>query len=239
MRLKHFIPTFLLLTIFSSTTITEKTQKPSLIAATVHIEPTAAMKVSSLYNNIQNNSDSMPNLESFSQAIAGFYDLKTKGVITKNILTIIDFSLSSTIKRLWVIDLSNNTVLLHSVVAHGINSGLKYANSFSNAGNSNKSCLGFFATGESYIGKNGLSLKLDGLEKGVNDHARSRAVVVHGASYANSNILNSQNYLGRSQGCPAVPEKLNAKLIAIIKEKSCLFIYHLSRDLQVLSRLVS
>ena len=238
--MNYYIPAFLLLLAsYSSSSSKEKITNRSLLASSLVIEPTMAMKVASVYNNIQINSESVPKIESFSQALAGFYELKSKGLVTKNILTIIDFSLSSTVKRLWVIDLTTNTVLLHSLVSHGINSGLEFANSFSNAGNSNKSSLGFFATGQPYKGKNGLSLKLDGLEKGTNDHARSRAVVLHGAYYANDNILNTQNYLGRSQGCPAVPEKLNSKLIAMIKDKSCLFIYHPSRDFQLLSKLMS
>ena len=194
------------------------------------IKPTTETKIEQVYHSIEKTTSDFPKIESFSQALEGFYGLKSKGKVTKDILTIIDFSLSSTTKRLWVIDLSTNTVLLHTLVSHGINSGLEYANSFSNHGNSFKSSLGLYVTGETYLGKNGLSLKLDGVEKGVNDHARDRGVVVHGAYYANPNILWTQNYLGRSQGCPAIPEKLNAKLISIIKDKSCLFIYHPSRQ---------
>lgn len=183
-----------------------------------------------IYETIAKTTDDLPKIESFSQALAGFYNLKASGKVSKDVITIIDFSLSSTTKRLWVIDLTTNTVLLHSLVSHGINSGLEYANSFSNRENSFKSSLGLYVTGESYIGKHGLSLKLDGMEQGVNDMARDRGVVVHGAQYANPNILNSQHYLGRSQGCPAIPEKLSTKMINIIKDKSCLYIYHPSRS---------
>lgn len=193
-------------------------------------EPSFATKAEILYNDLNNHNGSMPKIDAFTKALEGFYDLKSKGKFSKNILTIIDFSLSSTTKRLWVIDLAHNKILLNSLVSHGINSGLEFADSFSNKGNSLKSCLGFFVTGEKYVGKNGLSLKLDGLEKGTNDKARSRSVVVHGAYYANSDILQTQHYLGRSQGCPAVPEKVNKKLIEMIKNKSCLYIYHPSKS---------
>ena len=208
------------------TSVSNSKLKPTANA----VEPTMEMKVAATYNSLEKSTEHFPKIESFSQALEGFYGLKAKGKLTKDIITIIDFSLSSTTKRLWVIDLTTNTILLNSLVSHGINSGLEYATSFSNNENSFKSSLGLYVTGESYLGKNGLSLKLDGVEKGVNDHARDRGVVVHGAYYANPNILSTQNYLGRSQGCPAIPEKLNAKLISIIKGKSCFFIYHPSRE---------
>ncbi|MEO0060169.1 MAG: hypothetical protein RLZZ312_1816 [Bacteroidota bacterium] len=202
-------------------------------------EPTVLSNAENLYYSLNHKSESLPKIETFTNALSGFYNLKSRGLVSNNILTIIDFSLSSASKRLWVIDLSSNKILLNSLVAHGINSGLEFANSFSNQGSSNKSCLGFFVTGEKYIGKNGLSLKLDGLEKGTNDHARSRSVVVHGAYYANSDILQTQNYLGRSQGCPAVPQKINKKLIELIKNKSCLYIYHPSQKFSKKSKSVS
>lgn len=208
------------------TSVSNSKLKPTANA----VEPTMEMKVAATYNSLEKSTEHFPKIESFSQALEGFYGLKAEGKLTKDIITIIDFSLSSTTKRLWVIDLTTNTILLNSLVSHGINSGLEYATSFSNNENSFKSSLGLYVTGESYLGKNGLSLKLDGVEKGVNDHARDRGVVVHGAYYANPNILSTQNYLGRSQGCPAIPEKLNAKLISIIKGKSCFFIYHPSRE---------
>jgi hypothetical protein len=120
-----------------------------------------------------------------------------------------------------------------------MNSGGEYATRFSNAPDSNKSSLGFFTTGETYTGKHGLSLKLDGQERGINDNARQRAVVMHGAKYANPSILKSQGFLGRSQGCPAIPEGLKNKIIETIKGKSCLFIYHPSSNYEIASKLVS
>ncbi|WP_317128614.1 murein L,D-transpeptidase catalytic domain family protein [Flavobacterium supellecticarium] len=181
----------------------------------------------------------MPKLESFSKALEGFYQLKEQGLIKKDILTLIDFSLSSAQKRLWVIDMATNTILLQSVVSHGRNSGDEFATQFSNENNSFMSSLGFYATGEVYQGKHGMSLRLDGLEYGINDNARNRAVVMHGADYANENIISKQGRLGRSQGCPAVPVALHKEIINLIKEKSCLFIYHPSRNYENKSKLIS
>ncbi len=202
--------------------------------ATTAVEANAATaletKISTVYQILQTNNASAPQIESFSHALKGFYALKEKGLVTKNILTIVDFSLSSNEKRLWVINLDNNTVLFNSLVAHGRNSGEEFAKSFSNAGESYKSSLGFYATGEIYTGKHGMSMKLDGLEKGVNDHARDRAVVMHGADYVSESFIRNNHRLGRSLGCPAIPEELTAKIVSVIKDGSCLFIYHPSQS---------
>jgi L,D-transpeptidase catalytic domain len=198
-----------------------------------------ATRIEIVYKSLDVNNFSTPDSKCFAKAMEGFYALKQRGLIQKDILTLVDFSISSAKKRLWVIDLSTNIILYNTFVAHGMNSGVEYANEFSNSSNSNKSSLGFYATGETYMGKHGLSLKLDGLEMGVNNNARSRAVVIHGADYANPTILKSQNYLGRSQGCPAIPEYIKKDIIKTIKDKSCLFIYHPTRNYQITSHLVS
>ena len=140
---------------------------------------------------------------------------------------------------MWIIDMNQNKIILNSLVAHGKNSGEEYADNFSNKNQSNKSSLGFFATGEVYQGKHGLSLKLDGLEKGINDNARQRDVVVHGADYVSENFIKNHKRLGRSQGCPAVPVELSKKIIETIKDKSCLFIYHPSENDVQSSKLIS
>lgn len=196
--------------------------------------------IEDVYNNLESNKLELPKLKSFEKGLLGFYALKEKGKINKNILTIIDFSLPSTAKRLWVIDLNTNTILYNTLVAHGINSGNVYAKSFSNKVDSNKSSLGFYATGESYVGKHGLSLKLDGLEKGINNNARKRAIVVHGAPYVSKKYANgNQTGLGRSFGCPALPQKLTKTIIAKIKNKSCLFIYAPDKTYATKSKLIS
>ena len=181
----------------------------------------------------------MPELKTFSEALKGFYLLKERGVIKKNILTLIDFSLSSNTKRLWVIDLTSNTILFNSLVAHGRNTGEEFASAFSNLNSSFKSSLGFYATGEIYQGKHGASLRLDGLENGVNDNARERGVVMHGADYVSESFIRNHKRLGRSQGCPAVPVELTNEIIQLIKDKSCLYIYHPSRNFAMEERLIS
>jgi hypothetical protein len=192
--------------------------------------PYSDTSIEIIYNNLNTNQFSLPKLESFKEALKGFYQMKEKGLVEKNILTLVDFSLSSNEKRLWVIDLETNTVLYHSLVAHGRNTGEEFANTFSNTFSSYKSSLGFYLTGEVYNGKHGMSLKLDGLEKGVNDNARSRGVVIHSANYVSNYFIKCNKRLGRSQGCPAIPKELLSDIVHTIKNKSCFFIYHPSRN---------
>ena len=196
-------------------------------------------KVEMLYNSLDANKYSLPSLKSFSIGFEGFELLKEQGKIRNNYLTIIDFTLSSKTNRLWVIDMNENKIVFNTLVAHGKNSGEDVATRFSNAIDSNKSSLGFFTTGETYIGQHGLSLKLDGLEYGINNNARQRAIVVHGADYVSKNFINQENRLGRSQGCPALPVGLSKKIIEVIKNKSCLFIYSASSGYEKKSKLIS
>lgn len=158
----------------------------------------------------------------FQKAIEGYQNISTKH---KNILTLIDFSQPSTAKRLFVFDLNKKKLLFSSVVSHGKNSGTNYATLFSNKVGSYQSSLGFYLTEQTYQGKNGYSLILNGLEKGFNDRAKQRAIVMHGASYANPSVANRTGRLGRSFGCPAIPENLVHPIIDTIKEGSVLFIY--------------
>ncbi|MGM8360516.1 murein L,D-transpeptidase catalytic domain family protein [Flavobacterium sp. ARAG 55.4] len=200
---------------------------------------TELSNVEEIYSDLNSANFSLPNLESFKEALVGFNKLKDQGKVTKNIITLIDFSLSANTKRLWVIDLDTRTILLHSLVAHGRNTGQEYASSFSNAAESYKSSLGFYLTAEVYNGKHGKSLRLDGIEKGINDNARNRAVVVHGANYVSNSFIQNNKRLGRSLGCPAVPVEVTNKLIETIQNKTCLFIYYPSKSYKQLSRLVS
>lgn len=197
------------------------------------------MEAEKIYNGLHSNNLALPKEGVFSEALEGFYLLKEQGKIQKNILTLIDFSLSSNSKRLWVIDMTTNTVLYNSLVAHGRNTGEEFANSFSNESSSFKSSLGFYATGEIYMGKHGASLKLDGLEKGINDKARERGVVMHAADYVSNSFIKNNKRLGRSQGCPAIPVELTSEIINTIKNKSCLFIFHPSKYHKAYSKSVS
>jgi L,D-transpeptidase catalytic domain len=162
----------------------------------------------------------------FSYAMKGFNYLVQAGKLSKdNIISIVDFSQPSSRKRLFVIDLNNLRVLYNTYVAHGVNSGKEYANQFSNTPESNKSSLGFYETKNTYLGGNGYSLRLQGLERGINDNAEKRDIVIHGAGYVDESLIRSQGYIGRSWGCPALPEKLHKPIIDKIKNGSCLFIY--------------
>lgn len=196
-------------------------------------------RIKSIYSSLQANRYQLPNEECFSEALKAFYVCKEKGSIKKDILTLIDFSLSSNLKRLWIIDLSSNQILLQTLVAHGKNTGEEFASNFSNIPESFKSSLGLYATGEVYYGKHGVSLKLDGLEKGINDSARKRAIVLHGADYVSESFIKNHNRLGRSQGCPAVPIGLAKEIIEIIKDQSCLYIYHPSINNSKQAKLIS
>ncbi len=167
----------------------------------------------------------------FDYALNGFEYLKAKGKIDNpDIISIADLSKSSCKKRLFIIDLKNYKVLFNTYVAHGMNSGQEYAKYFSNVQESNKTSLGFYETSSTYTGKNGYSLHLIGLEKGINDNAYNRDIVMHGAGYVSENLIHSQGYLGRSQGCPAVPEKQHKKIIDKIKNGTCLFIFGEDRN---------
>lgn len=165
----------------------------------------------------------LPSLSVLDLALEGYEKLENK--LDNQILTIIDFSLPSTEKRLWVIDIVSQKILLNTVVAHGRNSGELMANRFSNTPESFKSSLGFYKTAETYLGKHGYSLRLDGLEKGFNDQARDRAIVIHGADYAREEFAKMTGRLGRSLGCPALPTELSAQIIDVIKNGSLLYIY--------------
>src|SRR5690606_30115729 len=141
-----------------------------------------------------------PAYDVFEKGINGFKKLKMEGKIAKdkNVVSIIDFRLPSTEKRMWIIDMSNMEILYNTYVAHGRNSGGKYAEKFSNTPQSLQSSLGFYLTAESYYGKHGLSLRLDGQEVGFNNNARKRAVVLHSADYASPKFVERQGRLGRS-----------------------------------------
>jgi hypothetical protein len=220
----------LILSLFSSQTIYPLTRSSHNKEVASIIKLVSNSKIEMVYNSLHSNQFVLPNFKSFSEALKGFYLLKEKGLIQKNILTLVDFSMSSNAKRLWVIDLTTNTILYNSLVAHGRNTGEEFAQSFSNSEKSFKSSLGFYATGEIYNGKHGMSLKLDGLEKGINDNARSRGVVMHAANYVSNSFIKMNKRLGRSQGCPAIPEQFLKGIISTIKDKSCLFIYYPSRN---------
>lgn len=159
-------------------------------------------------------------------AIAGYDKLKQSGqIMNQRYLTIADFSKPSSEKRLFIIDMEKMELVLQTLVAHGRNSGTLFAKSFSNKNESYQSSLGFYLTGNIYKGKHGMSLQLSGIESGINDNAKQRAIVMHGAGYVNDLLIKKQGYIGRSLGCPAVPQKEIKGIIQTIKGASLLYIY--------------
>ena len=167
--------------------------------------------------------------EALEYALKGYQKLDSAGKVNNQILTIVDFSQHSRKKRMYILDMKEHKLLWNTFVSHGKNTGIDVAKSFSNRINSEQSSLGFFITTATYTGKHGLSLRLSGQEEGFNDNAEARGVVVHGAAYVNAARVNSP-YMGRSQGCPALPEAEYAKVINLIKDGSVMFIYHPSKN---------
>ncbi len=177
----------------------------------------------SLYHALENEDLS---LDAFALAYHGYQKLIAEQVVDKkNVLTVIDFNKSSKEDRFFIIDLQKHKIIHESLVAHGKNSGWDIPESFSNMANSFKSSLGFYLTGETYQGKHGLSLKLDGLEKGINDNARERNIVIHSADYVSESFIDKVGRLGRSFGCPSLPAKNYKEVIDLIKEHSLIFIF--------------
>jgi hypothetical protein len=148
----------------------------------------------------------------------------------ERLLTVIDYSKPSTEPRFWVLDLARERVLFEERVAHGQGSGDNYATRFSNLDGSHQTSLGLFRTADTYVGSNGYSLRLDGLEPGVNDRARDRAIVMHGAPYVSEGNIRASGRLGRSHGCPALRPAIARKVIDTIKDGSLVFAYYPDRQ---------
>ena len=173
-------------------------------------------------NNYENCSlEGIVSYDIFKMAMIGFKNIEPEN---KDILTIIDFSKLSTEKRFYLIDLRSEKLLINTWVAHGKNSGENEALDFSNIKDTKKSSPGFFVTAETYQGSNGYSLRIDGIEKHINNKARKRFIVIHGADYVSEVFINENGRLGRSWGCPAVPRELSNQIIDLIKEGTCIFV---------------
>jgi L,D-transpeptidase-like protein len=178
--------------------------------------------------------------KAFDYALKGYYYLLDHHWLNKsNILTICDLSQSSRNKRLYILDMDQRTVLVNTYVAHGRNSGGEFARSFSNSPSSHKTSLGFYVTQGTYYGNNGLSLKIRGMERGFNDRAGGRNIVVHGSEYVGPDFLQMNQFCGRSYGCPAVPADESEEIIDLIKEGSCLFIYHPTKKYLIRSKILN
>lgn len=167
-----------------------------------------------------------------SLALKAYEHARSLGQTASSIVTLIDYSLPSTERRLWVMDVRRGALLFHELVAHGKLSGDDVATAFSNRPGSQQSSLGSFVTGETYAGRHGLSLRLRGLEPGINDRAEEREIVVHGAPYVNQDVVRALGRLGRSQGCPAVRPEIASRIIQTIKDGTFVFAYYPGPELQ-------
>ncbi len=159
-------------------------------------------------------------------SLTAYAKARAQGLDQKQLLTVIDYSKPSNERRLWVIDVKNTKVLFNTWVAHGKNSGALKATAFSNDARSLKSSLGVFVTENSYMGGDGYAMRIQGLERGINDHAYSRDVVFHGAWYAGADVAKTRGMLGRSWGCMAVGEDVIKPLVDTIKDNTVVVAYY-------------
>ncbi len=180
-----------------------------------------------------------PEYEVFKKALTGFFNLKADNRVKKNLLTIIDFSLSSSRERMWIVDIDRMKVIHYSLVAHGRNSGEEYARRFSNISSSWQSSLGFYLTDGIYWGKHGMSLYLDGIEPGINDKARERTIVMHSADYVSTEFIRNFGRLGRSFGCPSIPLDNHKEIITTLSGRSCLYIHYPDKEYHAASRMLT
>jgi hypothetical protein len=198
------------------------TMSGNRLGSPAHLEDS----LTNLYYSIGLTRYNLP-YEVFRYGMIGYYKLKQENKLSdKNLVSIIDFTKPSTEKRFYTIDLDRQEVVYYTYVSHGRNTGENIARSFSNEVHSNQSSLGFYVTGETYIGSKGYSLKLDGTEKGVNDKMRERAVVMHEAEYVSERWIKNYGRLGRSQGCPALPKEISREVINNIKNHTMIFAYY-------------
>jgi len=183
-----------------------------------------------IINIYKSINDTSIDFKCFEYAIIGYQYLYKKNLVKSNYIVIVDYTQPSFNERLFLIDIKNKKLILKTKVAHGKNSGNIYPYSFSNIPNSNKSSIGFFITQDEYIGKHGYSLRLKGIEEGINDNAMDRGIIIHGANYVSNDYVKKYGRIGRSNGCLAVPVEINEKLIKIIKSGTCVFIYYPEKE---------
>ncbi len=218
----------------SFSVIAPEVSKVSAVSRRTGDSAVLTSSVRSIYDSLQLDMAGLSRT-AFDFALSGWEKLNKDGKLSKHdTIGIIDFSQPSTSKRFYVLDMKNHSLLFNSLVAHGRNSGKEEAVSFSNRPSSYKSSPGFYVTGDTYNGSNGFSLRLNGMEDGINDNAFARGIVVHGADYVSESFIARRGYIGRSQGCPAVPLKVAKDIINTMKGGACLYIY--TPDHRYLSR---
>lgn len=192
----------------------------------IYINGHADVKSLVQQQSVRLNAISHVNPQALNTALTMYYCSTDKGLNHTPYLTLIDYSLPSNEKRLWLFDMKNNKLLLNTWVAHGMKSGEVYPNSFSNKHETHKSSIGFFQVGKSYTGEGGYSARLMGLSPGFNDNAYKRNLVVHGAWYVSEDFVKKYGRVGRTWGCPAVPTSLTTKVVNIIRNGSVLIVYY-------------
>ncbi len=168
--------------------------------------------------------------EVLRHALAAMQCAVNNGSAPADRLAVIDFSLPSTERRLWIFDLKRQTLLLRELVAHGQGSGDNFATRFSNREGSHQSSIGLFRTSETYVGQHGYSLRMDGLEPGINDRARERAIVIHPAEYVHPTWIRRHGRLGRSHGCPAVRPEVARMVVDSLKGGQFMFSWYPDRQ---------
>ena len=202
----------------------KSTAKKPLVSSNETLIPDSNGNAKTLYESLGLAAKGL-GWETFRKAWHGFARLNQEGFVKNQMLTIADLSQPSCRKRLYIIDMLSKQLLINTLVAHGRNSGDVNAARFSNTPESLQSSLGFYITGDTYQGGNGYSMRLKGMEKGFNDQAENRAIVMHGAPYVNEDMAKKTGRIGRSWGCPAVSLKEHQQIINLVKNGSCLFVF--------------
>jgi hypothetical protein len=193
---------------------------------------TSARSAFDLNAEVQHLSSKAPQLNKkvLKLALAAYQKASVKGAVKKPVLTVIDYSLPSSKQRMWIFDVNRERLLYNTYVAHGQNSGMTTPHHFSNQPSSKATSLGTFVTRNTYMGSNGYSLNLDGLEKGFNDNAYNRRVVIHGAWYVEPDFIKKTGRAGRSWGCPSIAQTIAKPVINMIKGGSVVFAYFPDRN---------